>query len=117
MVLGALVVLLVVVLASPISRYRGSRGAVEGAATQLRDDQAQLAKLKRQQALYADPGYIQRRARTELQYAMPGDTVYVVAGSGHRNEIERTRGATGDKALAGKGWNTRLWDSVRDAGK
>jgi hypothetical protein len=47
---------------------------------------------------------------------MPGDTVYVVVDKGQRSDIEKTAGsATGPPR--GDGWNTRLWDSVRAAGK
>ena len=43
---------------------------------------ANSPKLRGQQKLWDDPAYIQQQARTRLQYAMPGDTVYVVVRSG-----------------------------------
>jgi hypothetical protein len=88
-VLGGVVVLMVVLLAAPIQRFLGSR---------------------------TDPGYIQQQARTRLQYAMPGDTVYVVVDKGQRSDIERTAGAMSAQAQ-GPGWNSRLMDSIRAAGK
>ncbi|MCW2595552.1 MAG: putative septum formation initiator [Jatrophihabitans sp.] len=117
LVLGALVVLLVVVLASPVNRYLSSRGDVTHAGQQLRDDQRQLADLTRQQARYSDPGYIQQQARQRLQFAMPGDTVYVVVDKGQQSGIEQTRGKTANQTATGRAWNTRLWDSVRAAGQ
>jgi cell division protein FtsB len=75
LVLGAVLIVLVVVLASPLHRYLASRGDVNQAAQQLHDDQSQLSSLKAQQAQWADPGYIQQQARARLQYALPGDTV------------------------------------------
>jgi hypothetical protein len=47
---------------------------------------------------------------------MPGDTVYVVVDKGERSQIEKTAGS-GSAASQGTAWNTRLWDSVRAAGK
>jgi cell division protein FtsB len=117
LVLGALVVLLVVVLASPVNRYLSSRGDVTHAGQQLQDDQKQLAELTRQKALYSDPGYIQQQARKRLQFAMPGDTVYVVVDKGQKSDIEQTRGRTGNQKASGRAWNTRLWDSVQAAGQ
>jgi cell division protein FtsB len=113
-VLGTLVVLLLVLLASPLNRYFGSRSALSGASTQLQHDREQLAKLKKQVALWSDPGFIQRQARTRLQYAMPGDTVYVVVGHGQQNEIAKTARIAG-RPPAADSWNTKLWDSVARA--
>ncbi|HKC26474.1 MAG TPA: septum formation initiator family protein [Jatrophihabitans sp.] len=116
LVLGGVVVLLVVLLASPINRYLGSRSDLNGAAQQLQNDQRQLSQLQKQKALWSDPGYIQQQARTRLQYAMPGDTVYVVVDKGQRSDIAKTAGSPGAQA-AGRSWNSRLMDSVRAAAK
>jgi cell division protein FtsB len=114
LVLGGIVVLLVVLLAAPIHRYLGSRSDVNRAAQQLRDDQRQLARLRHQQALWSDPGYIQQQARARLQYAMPGDTVYVVVRKGQRSDIAKTAGDRAGQA-AKRAWNVRLMDSLRAA--
>lgn len=114
--LGGVVVLLVVLLASPVNRYLGSRHDINRATQQLRDDQRQLAELHRQKQRWSDPGFIQQQARTRLQYAMPGDTVYVVVNKGQRSDIEKTSGSTAAQP-AGPGWNTRLMDSLRTAAK
>ncbi len=114
LVLGTLVVLLLVLLASPLHRYFGSRSDVSHAAQQLRDDQSQLATLQQQQRQWSDPGYIQQQARLRLLYAMPGDTVYVVVNPGQKSDIEKSAG----KAPANQAstWNQRLWHSVQAAG-
>jgi cell division protein FtsB len=114
--LGGVVVLLVVLLASPINRYLSSRHDLNGAAQQLRHDQHQLGALKHQKARWSDPGYIQQQARVRLQYAMPGDTVYVVVAAGQSSDLNKT---STDQAAAppGAGWNTRLMDSLRTAAK
>jgi cell division protein FtsB len=113
--LGGIVVLLVVLLAAPVHRYLGSRSDVGSAGQQLRDDQAKLAQLDQQKALWSDPGFIEREARTRLQYAMPGDTVYVVVDKGEKSDIEKTAGSPATKTT-GPSWNDRLMDSVRAAG-
>jgi cell division protein FtsB len=114
--LGGVVVLLVVLLASPVNRYLGSRHDIQSATQQLQQDRQQLAKLKHQKALWSDPGYIQQQARTRLQFAMPGDTVYVVVDKGQSSDIEKTAGADAAQR-AGPGWNTRLMDSLRAAAR
>ena len=83
------IVLLLVLLASPLNRYFASRSALNGAAQQLQSDKHQLGELKKQIAKWSDPGYIERQARTRLQYAMPGDTTYIVVDHGQANEIDQ----------------------------
>ena len=116
LVLGGIVVLLVVLLAAPIQRYLGSRSDLSGAARQLQEHRADLSQLTRQKQRWGDPGYIQQQARARLQYAMPGDTVYVVVDKGQRSDIEKTTGSSSQQASK-PGWNGRLWDSVRAAGR
>jgi cell division protein FtsB len=113
LVLGTVVVLLLVLLASPLNRYFGSRSALSDSAGQLHRDQARLGELRKQIARWGEPGYIQAQARKRLQYAMPGDTVYVTVNRGQRNDIARTSGTQPSPAAGG--WNTALWDSVERA--
>jgi cell division protein FtsB len=115
-VLGALVVVLLVLLAAPLSRYFGSRSDVGNAAAQLQRDRAELARLKAQQQRWSDPGYVEQQARTRLQYAMPGDSVYVVVHKGSKSKIENSAGNGADTSHASDSWNTRLWASVQRAG-
>jgi cell division protein FtsB len=114
LVLGTLVILLLVVLASPLNRYFQSRSALSDAARQLQGDKARLTQLEQQVKRWGDPGYVQQQARQRLQYAMPGDTVYVVVNHGRRNAIADTAGA-GGKSDDQAGWNTALWNSVTRA--
>jgi hypothetical protein len=106
-------VLLLVLLASPLSRYFASRSALSDSASQLNRDKARLGELRQEIARWGEPGYIQAQARKRLQYAMPGDTVYVTVNRGERNGIARTSGT--HHPSSGGGWNTSLWDSVRRA--
>jgi cell division protein FtsB len=116
--LGTLVVLLLVLLASPLNRYFASRSALNSQAQQLQTDRQQLIELKKQIARWSDPGYIERQARTRLQYAMPGDTTYIVVDKGQPNEIAKTSGTRHTSTVA-TAWNTKLWDSISraDAGQ
>jgi cell division protein FtsB len=116
LVLGGVILLLIVLLAAPINRYLTSRHAVGSAAQQLQEHRKQLADLTKQQDRWGDPGYIQQQARLRLQYAMPGDTVYVVVNKGQSSDIEKTSGA-GLAAPPGPSWNTRLMDSLHTAAK
>ena len=115
-VLGALVVVLLVLLASPLNRYFKSRSDLSSAAQQLHSDKQQLHQLTTQHRQWSDPGFIQQQARERLQYAMPGDTVYVVVDHGAKSDIQKTEGAPTDQQAAGS-WNTRLWSSVEQAAK
>ncbi len=114
LVLGTLVVLLLVVLASPLNRYFQSRSALSDAAQKLTSDKARVAQLRQQINQWGDPGYVQQQARQRLQYAMPGDTVYVVVDRGQKNDIVKTAG-DGANASDQAGWNTNLWNSVTRA--
>jgi cell division protein FtsB len=116
LVLGAVVLLLVVLLAAPINRYLTSRRDISRAAQQLREHRNQLAELTKQKERWGDPGYIQQQARVRLQYAMPGDTVYVVVDKGQSSDIEKTSG-TGLAGPVGPSWNVRLMDSLHAAAK
>ena len=115
LVLGTLVILLVVLLASPLHRYFASRSDVVHASQQLSSDQQQLAELTKQLERWGDPGFIQQQARARLQYAMPGDTVYIVTGAGQQSDITRTN-AKNDSTKAAAPWTQRLWETVQKAG-
>jgi cell division protein FtsB len=115
LVLGATVVVLLVLLASPLHRYFASRGDVSHASQQLRSDQQELTGLQAQEQLWSDPGYVQQQARQRLLYAMPGDTVYVVVRPGQKSTIEKTSNTV--LAQQPSTWNQRLWQSVQSAGR
>jgi len=115
-VLGVLVIALIVVLASPLHRYFASRSAASDAAQKLRDDKASASQLQQQLRQWSDPGYVAQQARQQLQYAMPGDTVYVVVNNGAKSDIQKTEDATVDAASNGA-WNGKLWSSVTRAAK
>ncbi|MEP6598926.1 MAG: septum formation initiator family protein [Actinomycetota bacterium] len=118
LVLVGVVVLLVVVLAAPLHRYLSIRSAIAQAEQQQRDTRARIGTLKQQLAQWDDPAFVAAQARDRLQYAMPGDTVYVIvtpstpstAGAGVSSPVD-----TGATKVPGRTWNERLWGSVQGA--
>ena len=116
LVLGTVVVVLLVVLASPLSRYFSSRSALNQARQQLQADQQQQRELGKLKAQWSDPGFVQQQARVRLQLAMPGDTVYVVVDKGAKSDLDRAAAAAAPQGPTGS-WNTRIWTSVQRASK
>lgn len=115
LVLGVLVILLIVLLASPLHRFFASRSAAADAANKLHSDKAQVTQLQQQLQQWSDPGYVVQQARQQLQYAMPGDTVYVVVNNGAKSDIQKTDPSL--DAASNGAWNTKLWSSVSKAAK
>ena len=116
LVLGAALVLLVVVLAAPVHRYLSARSGVSQAAVQQAQDQKQVAQLQQQLKQWDDPAYVEQQARQRLQFALPGETTYVVITPG---KPSNTKGATptdtSAATLPGQTWNQRLWGSLQAA--
>ena len=120
LVLGAVLVLLALVLASPLQRYLRQRDALAQARHQQVSVSAQVAQLARLKAQWADPSYIEQQARARLQYARPGDTVYVVIGPHSATGDAAANQATPATSTSGQStWQTRAWTSlqVADAGR
>jgi cell division protein FtsB len=116
LVLGAVLILLAVVLAPPLHRYLGARGALQQAEQQRGEDQRQLAALRHQLARWDEPAYIEQQARDRLQFAMPGDTVYVVIRPGEKTGVGgQQQRDTQAVQIPGGTWNERLWGSVLTA--
>lgn len=115
-VLGAVLIVLTVVLAPPLHRYLAARGALQQAEQQRGEDQRQLADLRRQLAQWDDPAYVEQQARDRLQYAMPGETVYVVIRPGEKTGVVgQQQRDTQAVQVPGGTWNERLWGSVLTA--
>ena len=116
LVLGAVLILLVVVLAAPLHRYLSSRSALEQAEQQRRHSQGQLTELRQQLKQWDDPAFVEQQARSRLQYAMPGDTIYLVVRPGQKSNLNAPaqRNAAPVRVPGGT-WNQRLWGSVLTA--
>jgi cell division protein FtsB len=116
LVLGAVIILLVVILAAPLHRYLSSRSAVQQAQQERRTNQGQLAELQQQLKQWDEPGYVEQQARTRLEYALPGDTVYIVVHPGQKSDLGgQSQQNTAPVRVPGGTWNERLWGSVLTA--
>jgi cell division protein FtsL len=117
LVLGAVIVALVVMLASPLHRYLTARSNLQHAEQQRISDQAQVKQLQQQDKQLSDPAYIESQARARLQYALPGETVYTVVRPGQKQGVDGTAAKASVPTRApGDTWNQRLWGSAEVAG-
>ncbi|HST46815.1 FtsB family cell division protein [Jatrophihabitans sp.] len=116
MMVAAMVLFLVVVLASPFQTYLSRRASVAASERQQQQLNDQLAELRHQSELWRDPAYVARQARVRLQYIRPGDTLYTVLDA-HGNPIDPPAPVAAEQvAKVGHrpSWNSVLWASVRD---
>jgi cell division protein FtsB len=116
LILGAVIVLLVVILAAPLHRFLAARSAVSQTVAARDSGQRDLKALQQLDHQLSDPAYIEDQARSRLQYAMPGDTVYQIVDQGQKSTIDAGAGkSTSTTTIAGNTWNERLWGSLRSA--
>jgi cell division protein FtsB len=116
MMVAAMVLFLVVVLASPFQTYLNRRASVAASEREQQQLNAQLAELQHQSELWQDPAYVARQARIRLQYIRPGDTLYTVLDA-HGHPIDPPAPAAAEKVTRidhRPNWNSLLWASVRD---
>lgn len=114
--LGLVLVFAVVVLASPLHRFLVARGDLAQARADRVSSAAELADLQAQQARWSDPAYVEQQARERLQYAKPGETVYVVLRPGDEDD-ETSERAPATSTVVGDSWSARMWNSVQAADK
>lgn len=112
--LGLVAVFAVVVLASPLHRYLVARGDLAQAKADRATTSADLAELQAEAARWNDPSYVEQQARSRLQYAKPGETVYVVIRPGDEDDETRSS-APATSTVVGDSWSTRVWSSVQAA--
>ncbi|UQX89382.1 septum formation initiator family protein [Jatrophihabitans telluris] len=118
MVITAMALFLVVVLASPVQTYLNRRDTLAATEKQQRQLQAKVTELQHQSSQWADPAYVEREARSRLQYVRPGDTLYTVLNAdGSPKAADGTNPPASGVARAGHqgSWNATLWGSVRNA--
>jgi cell division protein FtsB len=116
LILGAVIVALVVILAAPLHRFLAARSAVSQSVAARDSGQRDLKALQQLDHQLSDPAYIEAQARSRLQYAMPGDTVYQIVDQGQKSTIDGGAAkSTGTTTIAGNTWNERLWGSLRSA--
>ena len=114
--LGVVVVLMALVLASPLQRYLQQRHALSEAQRQRGTTAEQVVALQAQLDRWQDPAYVEQQARARLQYARPGDTVYVVVDPNRAKPDASTRQNAPVTTTAGPtSWQTRAWTTLQVA--
>lgn len=116
LVLGAVVVLMALVLASPMQRFLQQRQSVGQAAQRRAELIARVNALEAQKSRWNDPAYVEEQARARLQYARPGDTVYVVVDPGRSAINASAEQATPTSSASDeRSWQSKAWTSLRVA--
>lgn len=108
-VLLAVLCLIVVGLAYPLREYVAQRAQIQELEVERREQRADIAELRREQARWQDPAYVEQQARKRLHYAKPGELTYVVVDGGPADDWKDA----GERQ--GPSWSQRLWSSVRVA--
>ena len=113
LLLGVVVCALVLSLAYPIREYVAQRSEIAALEQTARETQARVDALEELQLQLQDPAYIEAQARERLNYAMPGDRVFVVVDGATAPEED----SAAETALPADGdsWLERLGESVRRA--
>jgi cell division protein FtsB len=112
LVLGTVIVLMALVLASPLQRYLQGRSDLNQASQRLRDTTTRVAELRRELAQWNDSAFVERQARARLQFARPGDRVYVVLMPGvsksdaSREQVHPVLPDPGKASWQSKAWTT-----------
>lgn len=126
MILGIVVIALVLALAYPIKEYVGQRSEIAALEQDRREAQDRVDALTERQRQLLDPAYIEQQARARLDYAMPGDRIFVVVDTETDTESDAAQSAAddpdGDGATEstappadGDSWLERLGESLRQA--
>ncbi|MFC0601377.1 FtsB family cell division protein [Streptomyces palmae] len=100
---------LVVALAYPIRQYVAQRSDIAEQRRQAQQAREENERLREQKARLKDPAYIERLARERLHYVRPGETGFIMTGSG------RDDGRGADRGAAGLPWYRALLDGLDDA--
>jgi cell division protein FtsB len=116
LVLGAVMVLLALVLASPLQRYLQQRDSLAQSEQRLSESTARVAQLQKLKQQWADPAYIEQQARARLQYARPGDTVYVVVDPAKPpSDASADQSAPVTTSGGQSNWRAKSWTSLQVA--
>jgi cell division protein FtsB len=116
LVLGAVMVLLALILASPLQRFLQQRHSMSQSEQLHSSESKRVAQLQKQMQLWNTPSYIEAQARARLQYARPGDTVYVVVDPGHtRGDASADQNVPVTAPDGQVGWQAKVLTSLRIA--
>ncbi|WP_227979890.1 FtsB family cell division protein [Nocardia spumae] len=110
-ILAAVLCALALTLAVPMRTYFSQRAESAQLASQRRDLEGDLTRLRDRRAQQQDPAYIRSEARDRLRLVMPGDTAYIVQVPGIEQPavpVPTTQARRPDP------WYTQLWRSMSD---
>ncbi|MGX7678061.1 FtsB family cell division protein [Jatrophihabitans sp. DSM 45814] len=115
MIIG-MALFLVVVLASPLQTYLNRRDGVAATQHQQQELRDHVAQLQHESDQWQNPAFVERQARTRLQYVRPGDTLYTVLNPDGTPKAD-TSAAADSVPRSGHipSWNSMLWTSVQNA--
>ncbi|WP_432509417.1 FtsB family cell division protein [Kineococcus auxinigenes] len=114
LVLSALVLVLAVFLLPSWQKWleqRSEIGRLEASISQQRED---LAAAQAQVARWEDDDYVVTQARSRLQYVLPGETPYLVAGGEGADAVAPAEAAAA-VAESSAAWYENIWESLRVA--
>lgn len=114
LILGVVVVALVLSLANPLQTYLAQRSEIAALEQTRRETAASVEALEALRGRLADPAYIESQARERLQFAMPGDKVFVVVDDDPADVVDPVVAGTSPAGQTGS-WLERLGESVRQA--
>ena len=116
-VLAGLAIVCVLVLAPQLRLYVDQQREIGALRQQIDEQEADVARMEDELALWRDEAYIAAQARDRLHVVYPGETAYVVpepapgtTGAASSEDVERP-------AAAPEGtWYARVWSSVEAVG-
>ena len=113
-ILGAIAVVLLVTLVPTARSLARQRAEIDALATQVAQQQSQVASLQAEQERWTDPAYVEQQARDRLKFVKVGDRSYTVI-----DPQEAPRPAVSGAAVAAPKadgdapWYGQIWQSVQ----
>lgn len=111
-------VVLVLLLAPYAKQWLDQRGRLNELRREVAQSERTVAELEQQRRRWEDPAFVAAQARSRLNFARPGETVYVVVDDRPRPEpVDDLPHAAREAARPDRPWFADLWSSVEAAGQ
>ncbi|MGN6751827.1 MAG: FtsB family cell division protein [Intrasporangium sp.] len=116
-ILVGIVVMLAVTLVPTMRSLVQQRDQAAALRQQVAEQQAQVADLERQAALWKNPAYIEQQARERLEFVKVGEKAYTVIGvpKGEGAQKQQQPIVAAPMANDSAPWYGKLWQSVQIA--
>jgi len=113
-ILATIIVVLAVTLAPTARSLLRQRGDLAALQDKVVQQQQSVADLRREQARWADPAYVEQQARERLKFVKVGDRSYsVIDPVTERPKPPASAVVAAPKADANAPWYGQVWQSVR----